>query len=209
MKLTIFGGTGRTGQILIRQALEKGYPVTALARSPEKLALQHPNLRVVQGNLQDPTCVTGVIAGADAVISVLGPTSNQPIYAVSQGTANILSAMQAAGVPRLVVSAGAGVSAPGDTPKLFNRLMNRLLQATARYVYEDMLRAVEEVRASDRDWTVVRVPMLIDGSGTGQVKVGMVGKGMGARITRADLARFLLARAEQGDFIRQSPAISN
>jgi hypothetical protein len=65
------------------------------------------------------------------------------------------------------------------------------------------------VRASDRDWTIVRVPMLTDGSATGNTQVGYVGKGMGPSISRADMAAFMLQQATSDTYLRQGPAISN
>jgi putative NADH-flavin reductase len=193
MKIAIFGGTGRTGQHLVQQVLEKGYQVVVLARNPDKLALKNPGLSIIQGNVKDVKAVEQTITGADAVLSVLGPTSNDPSFEVSQGVTNILAAMKKQGVRRLVISAGAGVGDPNDAPKLFNHVMNFLLKLMAKNVLADMSKAVEMVRTSDLDWTVVRLPMLTDDPKTGSVKVGYVGKGMGSRIARADIADFMLA----------------
>jgi putative NADH-flavin reductase len=209
MKLAIFGSTGRTGQHLLRMALEEDHQVVALARDPAKLLVQNENLTVIRGSLKDADCIHRVVAGVDAVLSVLGPTSNQPTFEISQGMQMILNAMKGNGVKRLVISAGAGVGDPQDAPKPFNQVMNMLLKAAAKNVYEDMLQMVSLVRESDLDWTVVRVPMLTDDTATGQIKMGMVGKGMGPRISRADLAAFMLQQAKSREFIRQAPAISS
>lgn len=209
MKLTIFGATGRTGQHLLRQALQAGHEVTVLVRDPAKLAASDARVRVVKGSLQDAACVDQAVAGADAVISVLGPSNNQPSFDISRGMGVIIQAMKARGVQRLVISAGAGVGDPQDAPGLFNRVMNVLLKAAAKNVYEDMLRTVSLVRESGLDWTVVRVPMLTDAAASGQIKVGMVGKGMGPRISRADMADFLLKQAASQEFSGKAPAISN
>ncbi len=209
MQLAIFGATGRTGQHLLRQALDAGHSVTILARDPAKLPLQHDHLTIIPGSVTDPTRVEQVIAGADAVLSVLGPTHNRPTFEICQGTQAILNAMRKHRVKRLILSAGAGVGDPEDAPKLFNRLINLLLKAAARNVYADMAKTVALVRASDLDWTIVRVPMLTDDPKTGQVKVGMVGKGMGMRITRADLADFMLQQLHSNRYLRRAPAISN
>ena len=82
--LAIFGATGRAGQHLVQQALERGYCVRALARDPGKLALQNERLLVIQGSLSDTARVEQVVAGADAVLSALGPTSNEPTFEISQ-----------------------------------------------------------------------------------------------------------------------------
>ncbi|MFW6069356.1 MAG: NAD(P)-dependent oxidoreductase [Chloroflexota bacterium] len=209
MKLTIFGATGRTGQHLVEQALARGHQVTAFTRSPQKLAAYRDRLHIVQGDVQDSGAVKRAVAGADAVISVLGPTQNTPDYQITRGTGHILDAMKKHGVRRLVISAGAGVGDPQDEPKLFNKLINVLLKLVSRHVYEDMKRTVDTVRSSDVDWTVVRVPMLTDGPAKGHVKTGYVGKGMGPRITRADMASFMLDQVESDAYLHKAPAISN
>jgi putative NADH-flavin reductase len=212
MKLAVFGATGRTGAPLVRKALERGHEVVALVRSPQKLKEQqgeHECLRYVVGDIQDAKQVEEAISGADAVLSVLGPTQNKPDYEVSRGTQNIVKAMRAHGVRRLVVSAGAGVGGEGDEPKLFNRFINIALKLAARHVFEDMTRTVALVRGSDLDWTVVRVPMLTDDPGKGNVRVGYVGKGSGPRLSRDDMAEFILKQVADETHIRKSPVISN
>jgi putative NADH-flavin reductase len=207
--LAIFGGTGKTGRHLVRQALDAGDHVTVLARTPAKVDLEHERLRVIAGDIGDPAAVARAIDGADAVLSVLGPTQNSPDYQVSRGTTHILDAMTTHGVRRLVVAAGAGVGGDGDQPKLFNHLISFALRVAARHVLEDMTRTVDIVRGSDLDWTVVRVPMLTDDPEKGRVRVGRVGVNTGPRITRADMARFMLDQLRDPAHVRQSPVISN
>lgn len=209
MKVTVFGATGRTGQRVVEQALERGHEVTAFARSPQKLDAYRDRLTIVEGDVQDAGAVEKAVAGADAVVSVLGPTENTPDYQVTRGTRHILDAMKQHGVDRLVISAGAGVGDPNDEPRLFNKLINVLLKLFSRHVYEDMKRTVATVRDSDVDWTIVRVPMLTDDAPKGEVKVGYVGKGMGPRITRADMASFMLDQVDGDAYLHQAPAISN
>ncbi|MDX1687546.1 MAG: SDR family oxidoreductase [Candidatus Promineifilaceae bacterium] len=209
MKVTVFGATGRTGQHVVEQALERGHEVKAFARSPQKLDAFGDRITVVEGDVQDDDAVQEAVAGADAVVSVLGPTENVPDYQVTRGTRHILDAMKQHDVDRLVVSAGAGVGDPKDEPRLFNKLINVLLKLFSRHVYEDMKRTVAAVRDSDVDWTIVRVPMLTDDGPKGEVKVGYVGKGMGPRITRADMASFMLDQLDSDAYLHKAPAISN
>jgi putative NADH-flavin reductase len=209
MKIAVFGATGRTGIHIVQQALEAGYEVVALARTPTKLSISHPHLKMVQGAIYHAAQVEQTTTGVEAVISVLGPTSNQPEFAISTGMEIILAAMRRQNVKRLIISAGAGVGDPQDMPKLFDKAIGLLLKTFSRNVYEDILRVVATVRASDRDWTVVRVPMLTDGPLTGQVRIGMVGKGTGPRISRADMAAFMLKQVTDTQYLHQAPVVSN
>ncbi len=103
MKIAIFGGSGRTGQHLVKQALEKGHQVVVLARNPDKLTINHPNLTIIQGDVKDINAVQQTIADVKAVLSVLGPTSNQPTFEVTQGMTNILAVMKKDGVNVLLL----------------------------------------------------------------------------------------------------------
>jgi len=209
MRLTIFGATGRTGKKLVAQALEAGHKVVAYARTPSKLQIEHERLAAVEGDVHDAGQVASAVAGAEAVLSVLGPTSNEPTYEVSRGMANIVAAMEAQGVQRLVQSVGAGVSDPRDQPGLFDRAIKVALWVFSRHVYEDMARTAELIRASDLDWTLVRVPMLTDDPAQGDLKVGYLGQGVGPRVSRADLATFMLEQVEDPTWVRQAPVISS
>jgi putative NADH-flavin reductase len=209
MNITIFGATGKTGQHLVGQALARGHRVTAFTRSPEKLDREDERLQIVQGDIREPDRVQEAVQGADAVISVLGPTENKPVFAVSEGTEHILEAMERHGVERLIASAGAGVGDPKDDPGFLDRVVNFLLKLFSKWVFEDMKRTVEIIRGSDVRWTVVRVPMLTDQEPRGEVKVEYVGKGMGTRITRADMARFMLDQVDSDQYVREAPAVSN
>lgn len=209
MKLTLFGATGRTGQYLLNQALAEGHEVTAFVRDPAKLTSQSPNLRVVKGDLQNPADVDAAVTGADAVVSVLGPAGNAPDFAISKGTANIIEAMKRHGVRRLVISAGAGVSDPKDKPGLFDKAIKVALKTASKNVYEDMVRTVALVRESGLDWTVVRVPMLTDDSAKGAVRTGYIGQGTGPRISREDMADYMLDTCVEDKHVQEAPVISN
>lgn len=209
MKIAIFGATGRAGHYLVEQALAVGHEVVALARTPAKLNMSDARLSVIQGDVQDSAKVEQTISGADAVISVLGPASNAPTFEVSKGMQHILAAMSKHGVHRLVISAGAGVGDPNDVPKLIHKAINALLKLLSGNVYEDMKRTVATVRASDRDWVIVRVPQLTDDPKSGNVQIGYVGKGMGMRIARADMTDFMLKQLTSDTYLHKAPAISN
>ena len=209
MKLVIFGATGRTGLPLVEQALAAGHDVTVFVRNPAKLTLKHPRLRVVQGDINNLPQIEAVINGQDAVLSALGPVGKEKNAVMAVSGRNIVAAMQKHGVKRLITVTGAGVSAPEDEPKLFNKVMSFLLKTTAGDVLADSQAHVDAIRASDLDWTVARVPVLADGPKTGKVRVGWVGKGTGARIVRGDVADFMLKQLADPTYVRKAPMISN
>jgi len=209
VKVTIFGGTGKTGQHLIQQALDSGHQVAVLARTPSKLTLQHEHLTIIQGDIQDAAKVSEAVKGADAVISVLGPCPNNPELGVSRGTDNIIAEMQKQGVRRLVVSAGAGIGDTNDRPTLIDKVIKTIIRLFSPKAYADMNRVAEVVLVCNLDWTIVRVPMLTDDPKTGHVRVGYLGKGVGIRLARADMADFMLRQVGDKTYLRQAPVISN
>jgi len=127
---------------------------------------------------------------------------------MSAAAYHITHAMQKSGVKRLVTLTGAGVRDPRDQPKAFDHLMRTLLGMLSGAVLRDSQEGVSMIRASDLDWTVVRVPMLTDGPLTGKFRVGYVGKDSGRQISRADAAAFMLQQLEDDTYFYQAPMIS-
>ncbi len=210
MKIVILGATGRTGQLLIQQALQAGFAVVALARDPGKLGLAADGLTVMQGDVLNAADVARAIQpDADAVISVLGPARTSPDDMLPRAVEHILAAMQQAGVRRLVYMTGAGVSMPEDRPGLFDHVIRFLLRTTAGKVLEQSEQAVRRVMASATDWTVVRAPMLTDAPGTGRYRAGHVGVNTGPRLSRADAAAFILDTLDNPATVGKAPVVSN
>jgi putative NADH-flavin reductase len=207
VKVVVFGASGQTGRLLVEQALAAGHEVTAFVRDPAKLSLQHERLRVVQGDVQDAGAVAGAVAGQDAVLSALGPA--KPAFnSMTLGARHILAGMREHGVRRLVTITGAGVPDPHDRPGPLNQAISFLLKRINPEVLADAQRHVDQVRASDVDWTIVRVGRLTDGPKTGAVRVGWVGVNTKPFVSRADAAAFMLAQLTDPAHLRQAPMIS-
>jgi putative NADH-flavin reductase len=94
MKLAIFGATGSTGKLLVEQALAAGHEVVVLLRDPAKFTTVHERLTMVSGDITNPATVERVVAGADAVVSALGPRADTKGKLITQGTQNILAVVQ-------------------------------------------------------------------------------------------------------------------
>src|SRR5712692_10834663 len=99
MNLAVLGATGRTGRLVVEQALAAGHTVTALVRSPEKLTTGNANLRVVTVQATDTSAVSRALEGADAVISTLGGKGS----VIADSTPAIVEAARQMGVSRVVV----------------------------------------------------------------------------------------------------------
>lgn len=209
MKLAIFGATGRTGKPLVEQALKAGHEVVVLVRTPSKLIIQHPKLTVLQGDAMNPADVDKVVQGSDAVISVLGQSKDSPRDMQTVAITNIIAAMNKYGIKRLVSLTGAGVDDPRDRPKFANHLIKLALKMMSGHVLKDAENHADAIRKSDLDWVIVRGPMLTDGPHTGNYRVGWVGVNTGARLSRANLADFILKQTTDTTYLRQAPMVSD
>ena len=208
MKVTIFGATGRTGKHLVEEALRDGHEVTVLVRDPGKLAAGHEGLRIVEGDVLIPSRVEETVAGADAVLSALGHTKASPKDVQTRGTKNIVAAMKKHGARRLVSLTGAGVRDPEDRPKPVDRVFSGLLKLLQRDVLEDAERHAEVIKESGLDWVIVRAPRLTNGPATGRYRVGTVGENSGTKISRADVAGFMLRQITDGSYVGRAPMVS-
>ena len=210
MKLTIFGATGGTGKQLIKQALVEGNHVVAYVRNPSKLEIMHKDLTIVGGELADQMMIEQAVNGVDAVISVLGPRNGSKNKPITQGMLNIIAAMNKYGVRRLIVSSTLSVKDPKDLPDFKSKVLVSFVKLTMRSAYEEILCVAETVRNSDLDWTILRLTTLNNNPKSGKVRVGYLGMDeVGMRISRADLAEFMLKQVKNKKYLQKSPVISN
>ncbi len=192
MKLVIFGAAGGTGRILVEQALEKGHEVTAFDRHTGALTIQHPKLSLVQGDVFDPAQVEAAIAGQDVVICVLGVKPGSTVPVCSTGTKNIISAMLD----------GEWREAPWILPLIL------LFTPKVKATFADQVLQERFVRQSDLDWTLVRPARLINEPAKGTYRVGDPLKiGLNSKISRADVADFLLKQANDNTYIHRVPRL--
>jgi putative NADH-flavin reductase len=209
MKLAIFGAAGRTGIPLVQQALEGGNDVVALVRAPSKLSIRNERLTVVQGDVAHLADVERAVQGVDAVLSVLGHVKGSEPDILTQAIRNIITAMDKYDMKRLVSLSGASVYAPQDKPKLVNRLIKFYTMATTGSLLKDAEQHFMVIQNSDVEWVVVRGPILNEGPHTGTYRVGWTGVNTGIRVSRADIADFMLKQVTDTTYLRQAPLISD
>ena len=211
MRIVVFGASGRMGTKVVEQALEAGHIFTAFLRTPSKIAIQHPNLTLFQGDVMDAAAVENAIAGQDVVFSVLGPARPpEPGMNNMMETAakNIVTAMQKHGIRRMISTTGAGVPQREDKPKVADRLVNAMLNVLQKNFVLDASASSRVIQASDLDWTIVRFPRLMDGAHTGRYRVAYIGKDSGTQISRGDGADFVLKELTQKKWLRKAPVVS-
>ena len=208
MKIVVFGASGGMGIKVVEQALEARHIVTAFLRTPSKIAIQHPNLILFQGDVMDATTVENVMAGQEAVISVLHTTRPPVLGMMETAAKNIISAMQKHSIRRIISTTGAAVPQAEDQPEVGDRLINSLLNILDKNFVFDSSANVRVIQASDLDWTIARFQRLMDGARTGKYRVAYLGKDSGTQISRADGADFVLKELTEKKWLRKAPVVS-
>jgi putative NADH-flavin reductase len=208
VRLAIFGATGATGRLLVQQALGGGHALNVLARDPARITANSDQLRVVAGDVRDVEAVRHVVDGVEGVISVLGQTHPPTPDLLVTGARNIIAAMHSAEVRRLVYLTGAGVWDTQDQRTFTRKLIRGLMYRFAREVLRDSEAAVQAIKSSDLQWTIVRVPRLTDAPRTGKPRVTL-SKPAGMVISRADVAAFLLCETLERRFVNQLPFVTS
>lgn len=211
MRIVIFGANGRTGRLLVEQALAAGHDVTAVTRRPVDFPITHDRLGVVEADVHDPEAVDQAVTGADAVLSTLGvPYVRKPINVYSDGVRNVVAAMSRHGVKRLVVVSSSATEPydHADGGFLLNRVLQPLISATiGKTTYADMRRMEALVRGSDLQWTIMRPSGLFDAPAVSRYELHEE-QAPGIFTSRADLAASLLEQATDGRFVRKALAVT-
>ncbi len=209
MKVIIFGATGTIGNHLVEQSLVKGHEVSAFSRNIYKQEeINHANLKKVEGDVLNPTDVQNAIIGQDVVIIVLGAGKSLKGTVRSIGTETIVEAMKKNGVQRLIClsTLGAGES-KGNLSFFWKYIMFGWFLKQVRLDHELQEKYVKE---SELDWTIVRAAAFVDGEKTENYKHGFdsFDRSIRSKISRADVACFILKQLESSVYLFKSPGLS-
>jgi putative NADH-flavin reductase len=197
MKVVLFGATGNVGSRILKELLDRGHSVIAVARDTSKLA-QQPNVTVKQDDLTVASKTAAIIDGADAVVSAYGPPPDNT-DALIGATKTLIDAVKEAGTPRLIVVGGAASLnvAPGVT-----LLDSGHLPDQWRPIAVSHAKTLELLKTSDIDWTYFSPAAFIEpGSRTGKFRLGkddLVSDDKGqSRISMEDYAVALVDELEK------------
>lgn len=208
-RILIVGATGGTGRRLVAQALERGFWVTALVRNPSKLRMEHQHLTVVQGDVLDAVSIDTAMRGQEAVLSALGHKRYfYPTRIQSDGTKNILRAMESHGVRRFVCMTSLGI---GDSAGRLGLIYTFfVIPVILPFYFWDKARQERAIAASGVDWTIVRPGALTNGRKRGRVR-------QGARLgnfiwtvnaPRADVAEFMIDQLTSSAYLRTAVGVA-
>ena len=207
MNLLIFGATGCIGKQVITQALDQGHTVTAFSRDPHKLEIQHPNLKLFQGDVMDYVSVKQSMNQQEAIICVLGSGSSLTSTVRSEGTKNIIRAMEECKIHRLICQSTLGAGESWGNLNFYWKYV--MFGFILRKVFADHERQEQFVQQSDLDWTIVRPGAFIEGPLTGEYKHGFSStETTKLAITHADVADFLLKQLSTDMYLGKAPSLS-
>jgi putative NADH-flavin reductase len=202
MRALVLGATGSVGQPLVEEALSRGHDIAALVRHPEKLGTLRNRLRVLAGHALDAGAMLRAVAGQDAVLYVLGAGNVRKTTLFSESTRILLVAMREQGVRRLICVTGIGAGeTKGHGGFLYDRILFPLF---TKGIYAD--KDVQEglIQQSGLDWTIVRPASFRTHAPPGPLRVVTNVEGVTlTKVSRLEVARFLLDELEQNRYVRQ------
>jgi uncharacterized protein len=168
MRIVLYGGTGKAGSVILKELVDRGHTVTAVARTPEKLR-ELKNVNVIQGDLSDPAKIAGIVKGADAVVSAYGPPPDKTTEIIG-ATDCLVQGIELAGGPRLVVVGGAGglFVAPGITLRESGHVPNEWIP-----IVDAHIQVLKNLKQSDINWTYFSPAAFFEpGQRTGKFRLG-------------------------------------
>ncbi|MFD9701795.1 NAD(P)-dependent oxidoreductase [Lentzea sp. NPDC059081] len=198
MRIFVVGANGRLGRTVVTRALAEGHEVTAFVRNRGALP-DSSALSISLGSVTDrPDAIAEALHGHDAVLSALG----NPLWLkglrgpaiLADAMVNVVKAMYATGVPRLVlpVAWGTGRSRAAASPVV------RLVASTLiRRDYRDFDAAEHAVVQSDLEWTIAYFGALTDAEPSTRWSASThIRTPKPLAIARADVAQFLVSSVE-------------
>jgi putative NADH-flavin reductase len=217
MNIAIFGASGATGTLLTQRCLAAGYKITALLRTPEKFP-QRDQVHVIQGSAFDRSSVLKTVEGADVVFSALGahsPLRNENV--LPRAVPLIVEAMQQTAsqpkpVRRIIVlgSAGALPNSLDKQPAWRRWIVQNIVYKTfLKWPVSEQISQYATLSDSDLDWTMVMPTMLTNAPARGAYRIdGDALPRNGSRISRADVADFMMQQIDNPQWIRKGVYIA-
>lgn len=208
-RILVIGATGGTGQELVRQLLEKGYEVTAFVRNPAKLKIEHPKLMIAQGNVLDYDSVESAVHGHDAVLSALGHKQFfYPTRILSQGTQNLLRAMEILDVPRFVCETSLGIGNSAGRLGLYYTLFT--IPVILPFYFWDKALQEKLIGESNTRWTIVRPGVLTNQPEQLEYRHG---RNIGnyfwtVHISRAEVASFMIGQITDDTYLKMAVSVA-
>jgi len=206
MKVLVIGAAGKTGRAVVEQAVAAGHQVTAFVHTAD--GYKASDVRVIEGDAADSTQMDAAVLGQDAVLDTIGgKTPYKATTLESSAAVTIITSMQRNDVRRLVVTSMLGVGDSEANTPIYDRL---LVSTFLRGADKDKAAMESAVESSGLDWVILRPAILSDDPAKGDVQVfGIDTDEKAHKITRADLASFMIAQLSSDEYLHQAVTIAN
>lgn len=202
--IALFGATGRTGSWIGVRALRRGFKVNALRRPSSFDPLSAEPIAMQQGDVQNAEHCGRVIEGTCAVLVALGQRPPYGDVFCKGATEAILEAMQRHGVTRVIAVTGAMIGDMDQGQTRSMRFIARLFSDRQPAAAADRAGQERALLESDRDWTIVKPPRLTSGPRRLRIKSATRMRiGLLSRISRENLANFMLDQLDSAEYLRQ------
>jgi len=210
MRIAVFGASGAIGRLFTEIALQEGHLLHLYARKSDGLTIS-PSVKAVTGELTDYDKIKEAISGTDAVVSLLGPAlkRNYSGMPIATGHEHIIRAMKELGVTRFITIATPAVRFDKDKASIATILPRVMAKLFLPKPYNEIVAAGEATKNSGLDWTIVRFIAPVDGAAKGNVKTTFGDQKISFKITRTDIAAFVLKELTHPEFIRSMPIIGS
>ena len=210
MQITILGATGQIGKSTIREALNSGYQVKVLVRSPDKLGDFKNEVSIVKGDLLDGKAMAEAFRGSNAVLNLSGGVKEpEQAKKFERIAALLVEQMNRQGIKRLINISGAVTALSDEKLELKRRMMKVFVGLFFREMkqgQEALMPVIE--KAENISWTFVRPAMISKGTGSGKI-IANDKKLPGSKVTLADLSRFIVDQITSTEWVKKAPMIAS
>ena len=208
MNIAIIGAGAGIGLQSVKLALKKGHTVTALSTNTDQLQ-DHPKLIKINGSATSPVDLKRAINGSDAVLITAGTKNKKATTLFSDIAKNLVNVTDDLkfSSPVLVIT-GFGA---GESKRYLSFFMKTVISLFLKDQYIDKGIMEEIITKSSIKWEIIRPGMLTNGdANSGYKAISGLEKGMKVgKISRADIADFLISEAENPKFLYQFVALTN
>jgi hypothetical protein len=205
IKIALFGASGRTGKLLAQMALNKGYSLNCLLRSPEKLNISNAQISIIKGNLDNYEAIKSTLQNCNVVVSVLGHVKNSAPMFQTNAIKKIAECMRQNDMKRIIILTGAGIALENEKLEAGNKLLTFIIKKIAPGRFADGVAQCNVLSQSGLNYTIVRVPLLTNKKIQKKPKAQLKQPGIFSNVSRLNVADFILNCVENEQYIEKAP----
>lgn len=206
-KIAILGANGKAGKYLVNEALKKGYEVKILTRNSNNMTITNESIEPIIGDARDFSSIRELLKGCQVVVNAVGQPKNEP-YIFSAVTKHVLEAMKEFEIKRYILISGGSLNVTGDQKGMVNKIGATLFKLFLPKMMQDKYKELQIIQNSEVDWTIVRLPFVIEGNGIGSIKESLFDM-PGIKIQNGDIAPFVIKQINSDRYVGKCPFISN